>query len=188
MSLISWFVAIILTMVAPFAYSMSQEKFNYKDDEVIIRFRDDTDKTKTLREKKAFLDKKGGGKIIKSYKRLPNLHVIKLPKNLNVEDALKKYRDSKEVMYVEPNYKIYLHSTIPNDPYFPQLWGLHNTGQEYPIEGGGTYYGIDDADIDATEAWDIYTGNQEIIVAVLDSGIDYNHPDLSTNMWVNQAR
>ena len=65
---------------------------------------------------------------------------------------------------------------LPNDPRFSDLYGLHNTGQ-----GGGTV----DADIDATEAWQVSTGSRDVIVGVVDSGIDYSHPDLITNMWVN---
>ncbi|MGB3493119.1 MAG: S8 family peptidase [Elainellaceae cyanobacterium] len=61
------------------------------------------------------------------------------------------------------------------DPDFSELWGLDNQGQT-----GGTV----DADIDATEAWDISTG-QDVVVAVIDSGVDYTHPDLAQNMWVN---
>jgi len=67
-------------------------------------------------------------------------------------------------------------STFPNDPCFPLLYGLHNTGQTG---------GISDADIDAPEAWDIRTDANDIIVAVIDSGIDYNHPDLASNIWHN---
>ena len=52
----------------------------------------------------------------------------------------------------------------PNDPFFDEQWFLHNTGQTG---------GIEDADIDAIEAWDIETGNSDIIIAVIDSGIDY---------------
>jgi subtilisin family serine protease len=73
------------------------------------------------------------------------------------------------------DYKLVLNA-IPNDPDFGELWGLNNTGQS-----GGT----DDADIDAPEAWDIQTGNSSVIVAVTDTGIDYNHPDLRNNIWRN---
>ncbi len=64
----------------------------------------------------------------------------------------------------------------PNDPRFGDLYGLHNIGQ-----GGGTA----DADIDAPEAWQVSTGSRDIIVGVVDTGIDYTHPDLAANIWVN---
>jgi subtilisin family serine protease len=64
----------------------------------------------------------------------------------------------------------------PNDPGYGEMWGLHNWGQT-----GGTL----DTDIDAPEAWDITTGDGDIVVAVIDSGIDLNHPDLSANIWTN---
>jgi subtilisin family serine protease len=65
----------------------------------------------------------------------------------------------------------------PNDPLFNEQWFLHNTGQTG---------GIEDADIDALEAWDIETGNSAIIIAIIDSGIDLTHPDLINNIWINQ--
>jgi subtilisin family serine protease len=78
----------------------------------------------------------------------------------------------------EPDY-LYQHAeTTPNDPDFPQLWALHNTGQN-----GGTV----DADMDAPEAWDITTGSDDVVVAVLDVGVDYNHPDLAANIWSNAS-
>jgi subtilisin family serine protease len=64
----------------------------------------------------------------------------------------------------------------PNDPDFANLWGLHNTGQT-----GGT----SDADIDAPEAWDISTGASTVVIAVVDSGVAYDHPELINNMWTN---
>jgi subtilisin family serine protease len=67
-------------------------------------------------------------------------------------------------------------SVIPNDPYFPNQWALNNTGQT-----GGT----PDADIDAPEAWDITTGSSSVVVGVIDTGIDYTHPDLDGNVWTN---
>ena len=56
------------------------------------------------------------------------------------------------------------------------MWGLHNTGQI-----GGT----PDADIDAPEAWDTATGSADVVVSVIDTGVDYNHEDLAANMWTN---
>ncbi|MGV8108403.1 NBR1-Ig-like domain-containing protein [Methanospirillum sp.] len=64
-------------------------------------------------------------------------------------------------------------SSISNDPYASYLWGLHNTGQTG---------GIVDADIDAPEAWAVTKGSTSVIVGVVDSGVDYNHPDLAANM------
>lgn len=65
---------------------------------------------------------------------------------------------------------------FPTDTSFTQLWGLHNTGQTG---------GIADADIDAPEAWDITTGSREVLVGVIDTGVDRSHPDLLANMWTN---
>jgi subtilisin family serine protease len=78
------------------------------------------------------------------------------------------------VVSVAPNYKRVL-CEVPNDTLFDELWGLDNTGQ-----GGGTV----DADIDAPEAWDTGAGSGAV-VAVIDTGVYYQHPDLQANMWVN---
>ncbi|MBF0196810.1 MAG: S8 family serine peptidase [Planctomycetes bacterium] len=79
------------------------------------------------------------------------------------------------VEYVEPNYIIKLNK-IPSDPLFSDLYGLHNTGQNG---------GLADADIDAPEAWNITGGTSTVLVGVIDTGVDYNHPDIVENMWVN---
>ncbi len=67
-------------------------------------------------------------------------------------------------------------SLIPNDPLFAFEWGLNNTGQTGGLPG---------ADIDAIEAWDIFTGSPDTVVAVIDTGVDYLHEDLKDNMWHN---
>ena len=76
---------------------------------------------------------------------------------------------------VEPDFVVTVNA-IPNDPLFEDLWGLNNTGQTS---------GTEDADIDAVEAWDVGTGSSDVVVAVIDTGIDYTHPDLIDNIWVN---
>jgi len=79
------------------------------------------------------------------------------------------------VEYVQPNIVLQSQAT-PNDTYFSSLYGQHNTGQT-----GGTA----DADIDAPEAWELTTGASSIVVGVIDTGVDWSHPDLVDNMWVN---
>ena len=93
----------------------------------------------------------------------------------SVKDALAKLRKNPAVLYAEPDY-IVKAAVTPDDSRYSELWGMHNTGQT-----GGT----DDADIDAPEAWDISTGSRDVIVGVIDTGVDYSHPDLAANMWVN---
>jgi subtilisin family serine protease len=107
---------------------------------------------------------------------------VKLPKGMSVEEALEIYRSDPDVEYVEPNYYRYATATTPVDTFFTRLWGLNNTGQNV----NGTT-GTVEADIDAIEAWDITTGSNNVVVAVIDSGVDYNHPDLAANIWINVA-
>ncbi len=73
-------------------------------------------------------------------------------------------------------------NNLPDDLYFSLQWYLDNTGQSNPYSGEGT----PDADIDAPEAWDIETGSPDVIIAIIDCGIDYTHPDLADNIWINE--
>jgi serine protease len=83
------------------------------------------------------------------------------------------------IVYAEPNYLLQADDT-PNDPSYSQLWGLKNTGQT--ISGSP---GIAGADISAEAAWSVTTGSSTIVVGVVDTGIDYTHPDLAANIWSN---
>lgn len=89
-----------------------------------------------------------------------------------------RLRARADVLYVEPNFVIRL-SAQPNDPSFSQLWGLQNSGQA--VNGGGA--GLPGSDIRASDAWNVSSGSIANVVAVVDTGIDYTHPDLAANMW-----
>ncbi len=85
------------------------------------------------------------------------------------------------VRRAEPDY-ILTTMLQPDDPQFNSLWGMNNTGQ---TTAGYSTGGTVDADIDAPEAWQYTTGSLEVVVGVIDTGIDASHPDLSANMWTN---
>src|SRR5262245_29938151 len=97
--------------------------------------------------------------------------------NRSVDNLVQSFAGRPDVLYAEPNY--ILHKTdIPNDLLFGQQWGLRNSGQL--INGRP---GTPNADIHAVDAWNTTTGSPAIVVAVLDTGIDLTHPDLSPNIW-----
>ena len=96
--------------------------------------------------------------------------------------SMNALKNSGLVEYVEPNY-IYNALNLPDDPMMDQLWGLINEGQSVGDLGEGT----PDMDIDAEKAWSITTGSEDIVVAVIDTGVDYRIADLAPNMWANQA-
>ncbi len=75
---------------------------------------------------------------------------------------------------------VYPAGITPNDPQYPLQWSLHNTGQDGPNTKPGD-------DIHATAAWTVTTGSMKTVVAVIDTGIDYNNPDLFQNIWINQG-
>lgn len=94
----------------------------------------------------------------------PEVDLVRIPAGQSVESAVKQYGALSEVEYAEPNYIRRAFAT-PNDTYYQQglQWGL--------------------AKIQAPSAWDETTGSDTVIVAVVDSGVDYNHPDLAYNIW-----
>jgi subtilisin family serine protease len=83
------------------------------------------------------------------------------------------------VRYAERNVR-FRADEVPDDPSLTQLWALDNSGQA--VQGVS---GTPDADIDAPEAWEQSTGSPGVIVGVIDTGIDYTHPDLAANIWIN---
>jgi subtilisin family serine protease/subtilisin-like proprotein convertase family protein len=108
---------------------------------------------------------------------VPGLYEVQLDRGVSVQQALAAYSSDSNVQFAQPDYSL-LSSAVPNNPMFNQQYALLNTGQN-----GGT----PGDDIGATHAWSVTTGSASTIVAVMDTGIDYDHPDLYQNIWINQA-
>jgi subtilisin family serine protease len=143
------------------------------DGRIIVKYKNQRIQAKEINE----LSTKLG---LKKEKELPliDAQVMRVT-NASVEETITQIERSGLAVYAEPDYKVYP-SMFPNDPMFGELWGLHNTGQE--IWG---WEGTPDVDINAPEAWDISQGSSDVVVAVIDTGVDINHPDLKDNIWVN---
>ncbi len=149
--------------------------------EVLVRFREGVGRTRARALHAAL-----GARVLR---RIPLLRVdvVRLPDGMSVPAAISRYVADPAVEVAEPNFRLHLLQAVPNDPLFPDQWGLHNTGQYFPIadpppaEAAGTL----DADIDAPEAWSVTTGSPDTVIAVIDSGIDLTHPDLTPSLWVN---
>ena len=97
--------------------------------------------------------------------------------SMTVEEALQLLDGNPYLVLAEPNYIVYEHA-IPDDPRFDELWGMENNGQT-----GGTA----GADISAVEAWNIFTGTQDVVVGVINTGLDMSHPDIADNVFVNEG-
>ncbi len=163
-------------IAAPFnqiAHSAHQSQHKpYKDGELLVRFKPG----KAARA--AVLHRAMGAR---DHRRAGFARVVRLPVGMTVDQALEWYRAQPEVAYAEYNYRVRKADTTPNDTYFDKQWWLRNTGQTL---NGVT--GTAGADIGAPAAWDLRTGGT-IIVALVDTGVDYTHPDLSGNIWSNAA-
>lgn len=121
---------------------------------------------------------------------LSNVYKFTFPVNTNIVELMNDYNCNDNVFYAEPNY---LYTTsyaqpvqpklIPNDTYIFEKWGIHNTAQYKMYLDFESMNFKADADIDAPEAWSIETGDPNVVIAIVDTGVDYNHPDLAANIW-----
>ena len=168
----------------------------YEPGEMIIR----TKPGVSLSSEKGSVVDDFGAKVLDEFDTPGSIHKsetgeflhIKLPAGVSVAEAMAAMSKDERIAFAEPNNTYGLPEVFEgeapeaqggintNDPKAGQLFGLHNEGQT-----GGT----PDADIDAPEAWQIHTGRDQkdggTLLAVIDTGIDYNHPDLKDNVWTN---
>jgi subtilisin family serine protease len=142
------------------------ERGHYREGEIIVKLKPGVRTASSLGAHHAL-----GARVLRSLSLL-NAEHVKLPQGVMVKDAIMRYMQDPGVEYAEPNYIRSIRSTVPNDPLFAMQWDLQNT-----VTPG--------ADMHMPSAWDIIKGNSGLVIAVLDSGIDYTHPDLAGNIWAN---
>ncbi|GLR15671.1 thermitase [Portibacter lacus] len=107
---------------------------------------------------------------------------IDFSSQINISKTIYQYYDTRLFSYVEPDYVGHGGGEIiPNDAEFSKQWGLHNDGS-FPL-GNGTKEG---ADIEMKKAWEISKGNEKTIIAILDSGLKLDHPEISNRLWSNE--
>jgi subtilisin family serine protease len=154
-------------------------KPQYVDGEVLVRF-DTARMGVNANERAARAVAAAGGRVAERYDAVARgLERVELDEGVTVDAAVAALRARDDVLYAEPNYLVHA-DAVPNDSRFGDQWALHNTGQAV-----GGVAGTPDADIDAPEAWGVTTGSDNVVVAVIDSGVAYDHPDLAPKMWVN---
>ncbi|NWJ46032.1 MAG: S8 family serine peptidase [Chloroflexi bacterium] len=144
----------------------------YVEDSILVGYRagvNDTEKDNIEHNEGGVRDKVVGAK---------QTHVVKVPKG-QVANKIASFKKYGAVAYAEPNY-IITAADVPNDSYYNQLWAMKNTGQA--VSGISGTAGVD---IQAEAAWAVTKGSQSIVVGIVDTGIDYTHPDLATNVWSN---
>jgi subtilisin family serine protease/methionine-rich copper-binding protein CopC len=143
--------------------TVAAKTFEYAEDTIIVKFK------KGISEKEKDSVKKDLGLSTEKKFSLTESELIKTKDKDSVSSILDKLKKNPNILYAEPDY-IVKKAAVVNDPSFGELWGFDNTA---------------DLDLDIPEAWDITTGSAEVVVAVIDEGIDINHPDIAQNIWTN---
>lgn len=141
----------------------------YKSGQLLIKIREDAPRDAI--SETAFIM---GAELIDSFEIVPGLSLYQYDESIDIAEVISAFLENEYVEYAEPDY--YYYAAIQNDPRYPELWGLENTGQTG---------GLVDADINAEAMWQINQGSGDVVIGVIDTGIDYNHPDLIPNLWSN---
>lgn len=152
------------------AQSPHARKKSSRDGQLLLRFRPDA--SEAQREE---ILRRGGARH-RMLRGSSGLMLLTYAGGENVADAASALASHPAIEFAEPNYIIKADQAAPKDPRFSEQWALGDGEQSSAQVGAG---------INVTRAWERSTGSPQTVIAVIDSGIDFSHPDLSANQWTN---
>ena len=149
----------------------AMETPRWRDGELLVRFKRDVAASDI-----DILLQSNGARRVRRLRGQSKTELLRLIPGSDPEAIANILRSSQLVDFAEPNYLITADQITPNDPRFTEQWALKNT-----VSSNGPF----SSDINASQAWEGTTGSRRTVIAVLDSGIDFTHPDLRNNEWTN---
>ncbi|MBC7796270.1 MAG: S8 family serine peptidase [Pyrinomonadaceae bacterium] len=154
------FVLCVLSIFSFVGIASAKPAGNFVEGELLVKFKNNSNSNV-----QSSLNRQIGADSIKDFPDL-QWQLIKLPANLSVQDAVATYQSFAEVEIAQPNFIYHIDAT-PNDTRYSELYGMTKIG--------------------ATTAWDSTKGNSKVVIAVIDTGVNYLHEDLAANIWQNSA-
>lgn len=145
---------------APLSPTGSSSGHPYRPDQLLVRFKTPPSPARLNRSLN-----RTGAIPVRELPLVPGLWLVRTSDRAKTAETMRQLSKDGDILYVEPNYIWTKARTLPDDPRFNELWGMEK--------------------IAAPEAWSLSTGSNDIVVGVIDTGVDYNHPDLKDNMWKN---
>ena len=181
MVILSSFLFLALTFFNLIAQDRSvsaQEQDNVAPHEILVKFKDDVGPSEIANVHRAL-----GGAV---HQTIPGINVQVVSVTTNVGEAISVYARDRRVEYAEPDAIAKLLEVIPTEQYFGNQWALHNAGQVFDAERNLS--GSNDADVDAPEAWEVTQGSGTVYIAILDTGMNLTHPDLTGKLTQNRMK
>ncbi len=155
-----------------YSQQSNQARPLYADDRIVVKLKADIEPSPDIDQMAGEIVGAPARAETLTAERRGGVELFRLDRSVSVEEAISRANQDPRVEYAEPDYFVYAMDTLPNDPFFSQMWGLSNVGTQT-------------SNIDAPQAWDFTTGSDDVVVVVLDTGVDLQHEDLAPNAWVN---